>query len=387
MTRQSAPGADLRDVGDRAVAPELAQEGANLLAGPVPRANVARLEAYALADLSLPPGKRPVQLAQNESAFPPSPSTFAAVEGAQLYPDADWTDLRMAIATVHGVDPALILCGSGSMELIGALIRAYAGPGDEVLAPQHAYGFFRTATNIAGGVYVTAPEVDLNASVDALIAAVTDRTRVVCIANPANPTGTWLPADEIHRLRKELPSHIVLLVDEAYGEFAPGPALQDELVHHGNTVISRTFSKAYCLAGMRVGWAIMPLAIGLEVRKLLNPNNVSTAAQSAATAAMRDQTYMRDTVRRIAASRERFASRVDAMGLWTTASHANFVLIRFADADEAARADRALRTEGIIVRTQSGHGLPECLRVTIGTHAEMDLTAETLRDWIAGGRP
>ncbi len=387
MTRQSTPGVDPWTIGDHAATPKPAREGANLLTGPAPRPNVARLAAYALADLSLTPGKRPVQLAQNESAFPPSPSTFATVEGAQLYPDADWTNLRTAIAGVHGIDPALLLCGSGSMELIGALIRAYAGPGDEVLAPQHAYGFFRTATTIAGAAYVTAPEVDLNASVDALIAGVTDLTRVVCIANPANPTGTWLPADEIHRLRTELPCHIVLLLDEAYGEFAPGPALQDELVDHGNTVISRTFSKAYCLAGMRVGWAMMPPAIGLEVRKLLNPNNVSTAAQSAATAAIRDQTYMRDTVRRIAASRERFAARLDAMGLGTTTSHANFVLIRFADADEAARADRALRSEGIVVRTQSGHGLPECLRVTIGTDAEMDLTAETLRDWIEGGRP
>lgn len=358
---------------------------------PQPRPDVARLAAYALADLDLPEDLSPVQLAQNESPYPPSPEAGPAVLEAlakgHLYPDPDWTDLRAAIADVHGIDPDLALCGSGSMELIGGLIRAYAGPGDEVLAPQHAYGFFRTATAIAGAKFVTAPETALTLSVDALLAATTPRTKMVCVANPGNPTGTWVPFDEIRRLREHLPGHVLLLLDEAYGEFAPDARLPAGLVERGDTVITRTFSKAYGLAGMRVGWALMPGEAGREVRKLLNPNNVSIAAQAAAGAAMRDQRYMQETVAKIAAARDRFATRLQAIGLETAASHANFVLIRFANPDEANRAERALRANGVLTRPQAGHGLPDCLRITIGLGADMDLTADTLQAWTDGGRP
>ncbi|MEM0988801.1 MAG: histidinol-phosphate transaminase [Pseudomonadota bacterium] len=352
-----------------------------------PRPHVAEIAPYALADLSVPQGVRAIELAQNESPYPPSPRAIqaaaAAASGARLYPDPDWRDLRTAIAARHGLAPHAILCGAGSMELIGALIRSYAGPGDKVLAPQHAYAFFQTATRLAGAAYVTAPETNLTACPDALLAAVTPKTRIVCLANPANPTGTWLAPDRVRQLRRDLPGDVLLLLDEAYAEFAPQDGLFD-LIERGDTVITRTFSKAYGLAGMRVGWAAAPAAIADQLRKVLNPNNVNLPAQAAASAAIADHAQMTDTVARIAALRERFADQVRALGLTVPASHANFVLIRFQDAAQAADADRALRAQGIVLRAMGGHGLADCLRATIGTEDDMTAAATALTRWRQG---
>ncbi|MEM9735615.1 MAG: aminotransferase class I/II-fold pyridoxal phosphate-dependent enzyme, partial [Pseudomonadota bacterium] len=194
----------------------------------IPQPHIAELSAYALADMAVAPGKRLISLAQNESAAAPSPRALAAAREALgrsvLYPDPDWGELRAAIAETHGLDPAMILCGAGSMELIGALIRAYAGPGAEVLASSHTYAFFRTAAAQARAPYRWVEEADLTVSVDALLGAVGPETRVVAVANPGNPTGTWLPPAEIRRLRDGLPESVLLIVDEAYGEFAGSPA-------------------------------------------------------------------------------------------------------------------------------------------------------------------
>lgn len=353
-----------------------------------PNSHIAAMAPYALADMTAPAGKRLISLAQNESALPPSPRALAAgraaLSSARLYPDPDWTDLRAAITRVHGVAPERILCGAGSMDLIAGLLRCYAGPGSSVLSSQYGYAFFRTATLAAGARFVSAPEHDFTVSIDALLAAVDRTTRVVCLANPGNPTGTRISRSELARLRDHLSDDVLLLIDEAYGEFADAPGESTfDLVFRGDTVVLRSFSKAYGLAGLRVGWGVFPPAVAAEMRKLLNPNNVSAVTQAAAAAAMNDQDHMRAVCAETAERRDGFIERVRHLGLHVPQSHTNFALLRFAGAEAAARADRMLRAEGILMRGMAGFGLPDCLRATIGSEADMDFAARVLSEWRA----
>lgn len=346
---------------------------------------VSALAPYALADLGAPGA---VSLAQNESAFPPSPAVAealrSAASGAELYPDPDWSALRHALADVYGPDPEHLLCGAGSMELIAALVRAFAGPGDEVLAPRHGYLFAATATALVGARYVTAPERNFQADPEALLAAVTPRTRVVFLCNPGNPTSTVIANAEIVRLRDRLQDDVLLVIDQAYAEFDgqdAGPVFS--LPARGGTVVLRTLSKAYGLAGARIGWGLFPPAVGVEVRKILNPNNISSAGQRMAVAALGDQPYMRRVVTETATRRDRFATGLRTLGLPVPESRTNFVLIPFADAETAAAADGALRAAGLVMRGMAGYGLARCLRATIGPEPAMDralaVIAEVLR--------
>lgn len=352
-----------------------------------PLPHVAAMEPYPVADMVAPAAKRLILLAQNESAFPPSPRVFVAARNAlnalHLYPDPDWTDLRAAIAKVHDVDVDRIVCGAGSMELIGALIRCYAGVDDSVLSSQYAYAFFRTATLAAGAHYEAAPERDLTVSVDALLAGVHDKTKIVCVANPGNPTGTHISHGELVRLREGLRDDIVLVIDEAYGEFvdARGEATFD-LIPLGNTVVLRTLSKAYGLAGLRIGWGLFPMNLAGDVRKLLNPNNVTAVSQTAGVAAIGDQDYMRYVCRQTHTGRDRFAGQLKQIGLDVSPSYTNFALIKFRDEVSAVRADDALRAKRIIMRRVAGYGLANCLRATIGKIEDMDLAASVLSDWM-----
>ena len=347
--------------------------------------HIANMAPYALADLNVPAGTSLISLAQNESLRPPSPRAIAAaksaMEGTALYPDPDWTDLRNAISQEHGLTPDTVLCGAGSMELIGALMRAYAGPGDQILASEYSYAFFSTMAQLTCANYVTATETGFHVSVKALLGAVTERTKIVCIANPGNPTGTFISASETRKLRAELPMDVLLIIDEAYGEFAIASDPLFDLANVSNTVILRTFSKAYGLAGMRVGWGVFPHHIGCETRKLLNPNNVSAASQAAATAAMADAGYMRDTCTQTARLRDKFSTACQTLGLQVPQSHTNFVLIRFGTQTRANRADQALRSRGVLMRGMGGYGLADCLRATIGPAPDMDIAIETLTDW------
>lgn len=350
--------------------------------------HVAAMAAYAGASLS--PGA--VSLAQNESLRSPSPMAIAAAQdsmlSAQLYSDPDWSALRQGLARRHGIDPDGILCGGGSLDLIAALARAFAGPGRAVLVPEHAYPFFGSAARMAGARFDTAREEALTASVDALLASVQTDTALVFVANPGNPTGTRLPRAELVRLRHGLPDGVLLVVDEAYGEFADHldePVY--DMVEGGGTVVLRTFSKAYGLAGMRVGWGLFPPAIAVEMRKVLNPNNVTAAGQAAALAALEDHAYMHETCRLTADLRDGFIRDLRAAGFLVTDSSTNFALIRFADAGAARSADMALRTAGLVLRAQGGAGLPHALRATITGDGALDRVAATLSNWVSGDRP
>lgn len=352
---------------------------------PVP--HVAAMSPYALASLSPPMGKPLVSLSQNESLRPPSPRAIEAaakvLQMGHLYPDPDWSELRFALAKIHGISAQNILCGNGSMDLIVALTQTFANEHNAVLAPAHAYPFFKTAAQIARARFDTAPEDGGQVSVPALLAAIQPDTRIVFVANPGNPTGTRIPRADLVRLRDNLPGNVLLVIDEAYGEFADHldePVF--DLVKRGNTVILRTFSKAYGLAGMRVGWGLFPPEIAVQIRKVMNPNNISIAGQAAAAAALEDQAYMRETCELTADLRDRFRSRLQLAGFDVPESFTNFVLIRFADADAASGADRVLRDEGVFLRPQTGAGLANCLRATIGGQSDLNVAADILECWM-----
>ena len=354
-----------------------------------PAPHIAQMAKYALADMQAPPGKPLISLSQNESLRPPSPKAIAAAQeviaqGA-LYPDPDWGALRAQLGALHDVSPQAVLCGAGSLDLIGAIARVYAGPSRAVLVPAHAYPFFRSAAQMAGARVDLADEGQVTVSVEALLHAVQPDTGVVFVANPGNPTGTRISKTELLRLRAGLREDILLVVDEAYGEFADhlGEPCFD-MVSSGNTVVLRTFSKAYALAGFRVGWGAFPPEIAAEVRKVLNPNNISGAAQAAATAAAADQAYMRESCALTAAGRDWAVVALRAAGFKAFDSFTNFVLIDLGDPARAGAADAALKAEGVFLRPQAGAGLPQMLRMTVGTETDMQRALDVLTAWQKG---
>lgn len=354
-----------------------------------PAPHVARMSSYSLATLDVPDDKRLISLSQNESLRPPSRNAIVAaakaLEMGQLYPDPDWQDLRTGLAKLHRIPASGILCGNGSMELIAGLARAFADESRAVLAPQHAYPFFRTAAYLARARLDTAPEHDGVVSVDTLLEAVRPDTRLVFVANPGNPTGTRISRADLLRLRVGLPNDVLLVIDEAYGEFADHLSEpMFDLVERGDTVVLRTFSKAYGLAGMRIGWGLFPPTIAVEVRKLLIPNAVSVAGQASASAALADQSHMRETCRQTRTIRDAFITRLRDTGFLVLDSYTNFALVRFQTDCTAQQAYAALQSEGIIVRAQGGAGLPECLRLTVGSPEALDMAATILTRWAEG---
>jgi histidinol-phosphate aminotransferase len=268
------------------------------------------------------------------------------------------------------------------------LLRSYAGPGDEVLYSRHGFLMYSIGAQTVGATPVAAPERELTTDVDALLERVTERTRIVFIANPNNPTGTYLGAAEMARLHRGLRSSIVLAIDAAYAEFVnrndyePGAALVDRA---DNVVMLRTFSKIYALAGLRLGWAYCPPAIADALNRVRSPFNVSATAQAAGVAAVEDVAALE----RARAHNERwhawFSERLTALGITLTPSVANFVLARFPD-DPRRSADAVfafLQSRGILTRKMGGYGLPQYLRITIGTGEEMVRVAETLAEFMA----
>ncbi len=348
--------------------------------------HIAAMHPYALAEMEVQNGKSPISLSQNESLRPPSPKSLGAasnaIKNAALYPDPDWTQLRHALALQHGLDAKDILCGNGSLDLIGCIARAFSGQDRAVLAPRHAYPFFKTASLIANARYDTAPERNATVDVDALLNAVRADTGLVFIANPGNPTSTRIAKPELVRLRNEMREDILLVIDEAYGEFADHLDQNCfDMVRGGSTVALRTFSKAYGLAGLRVGWGLFPQDVAAEMRKVMNPSNVSAPAQAAALAAVSDQHYMRETCAMTATLRNSATVELRKLGFRVLPSFTNFILIDLDSAASAQSADAALRARGIFLRPQSGAGLPNALRMTIGPQDFVAQAISTLAAW------
>ncbi|WP_336487978.1 pyridoxal phosphate-dependent aminotransferase [Methylobacterium nigriterrae] len=362
---------------------------------PVPRPGVLAIEAY-VPGKSGASGTHPVyKLSSNETPLGPSPAAVAALHGTAgglaLYPDGNSTLLREAIATKYGLDPARIVCGAGSDELLSLLAYAYVGPGDEGIYAEHGFLVYRIAILAAGGTPVVAPERDLTADVDAILAAVTPRTRIVFIANPNNPTGTYLPFAEVQRLHAGLPGNVILVLDGAYAEYVRRndySAGLDLVLNADNVVMTRTFSKIYGLAALRIGWMVGPAAVVDALNRIRGPFNLSSAGIAAGAAAIDDEAHVAAAAAHNAAWLPRLTDAVTALGLAVTPSVGNFILVHFPDAPgrTAAAADAFLTGRGVITRRVASYGLPNALRVTVGSDAANEAFLAALADFIGSAR-
>ena len=358
---------------------------------PVPQPGVLEIEAYVPGESSLSGALKPIKLSSNETPLGPSAQAIAAYKAAAdtlaLYPDGSAADLRRAIAGHYGLDPERIVCGSGSDELINLIAHAYIGPGDEAIYSEHGFLMYKIATLSSGGKPISVPEKNYRADVDALLAAVTPKTRVVFLANPNNPTGTYLPHDEVRRLHRGLPTHVLLLLDAAYSEYVRRNDYEAglELVATtGNTVMTRTFSKIYGLAALRLGWAYCPAAVADVLNRVRGPFNVTAPALAAGKAAILDRAHLESAV----AHNEKWlpwvAGELAKLGLEVTPSVGNFLLIHFpADPARSARAaDEFLKARGIILRRVAAYGLPGALRMTIGTEDDNRRVVASLKEFL-----
>lgn len=358
------------------------------IARPQPKPWIVQIHAYVPGKSHSASGKPLVKLSANENPLGSSPAALAALATAHIagdYPDPDARALREKIAAVHGIDPERIVCGTGSGELLHCAVQALAGPEDEVLCSRYSFSLYPLLAHKVGATAVFAEDDGYAASVDNLIAAVTEHTKVVLLDNPNNPVGSFLPPSEVARLHAALPPHVLLVVDEAYGEYVD-PTLQraafDLAGRHENVLVSRTFSKAYGLASERVGWVTgAPHLIDL-VNRLRGAFNVSVSGQKAALAALGDQDFVAATRAHNAAERARLAAAIAALGnhgLSASASEANFLLVHFDGEISAASALEALSVAGYAVRHLPGQGLPNALRITIGRSDDMTCVIAALR--------
>ncbi|WP_300513561.1 histidinol-phosphate transaminase [Aliiroseovarius sp.] len=312
-----------------------------------------------------------VKLSSNENPFGPSDKAMDAFRRAShdlhRYPNTHHTSLRTAIADQHGLDVDRIICGVGSDEIIAFLCQAYAGVGDEVIYTEHGFSMYRISALAAGATPVMVGETDRVVDVDKILAGCTRRTRLVFIANPGNPTGTMVNASELKRLADSLPGKVLLVLDGAYAEFEDGYDGGASLVDsHDNVVMTRTFSKAYGLGGLRVGWGYGPAKVIDVLNRIRGPFNLSEPQLATAEAALRDRDHVERCIRENDRLRVWLRESLTGHGLDVDESHANFLLVRFADETEAVACDEALKAEGLIVRRVGGYGFPEALRITVG---------------------
>lgn len=337
---------------------------------PKPRAGVLEIAAYQGGASKIAGHAAPLKLSSNENPRGPAPSAVAALKataaGLHRYPESDHAGLRTALARLYGLDADRIVCGVGSDELIALLCAAYAGAGDEIIHTEHGFLMHRISALAAGATPVAAPEAGRTVSVDGILGAITPRTRAIFVANPANPTGTLLPMEEITRLAEAVPADVLLVLDGAYVEYVPGYDGGAALVEaRSNVVMTRTFSKLYGLGGLRVGWAYAPAAVVDVLNRVRGPFNLSTPALAAAEAALSDQDWVAECLAENARVGRALTDALRGLGLGVDESHANFLLVRFASAEDAAAADEHLQAAGIIARRVAGYGLPDALRLTI----------------------
>ena len=352
------------------------------MSGPSPRPGILTIEPYVGGEGDGPVNPalgHPIRLASNEGAMGVSPqaaAAYQALSGAlHRYPDGACAGLRHAIAERYGFDPERIVCGAGSDELIALLARSYAGPGDEVLYSAHGFLMYALSAQAVGATPVAAPETGLKTDVDALLARVSDRTRLVFIANPNNPTGSFLTRDEMQHLHAGLPDDVLLVVDAAYAEYIdqadyePGA---DLVGRAGNVAMLRTFSKIYGLSALRLGWGCFPPAVADILNRVRGPFNVGAPAQAAGIAAIADAAFVEANRRHNETWRAWTVAQLQALNLTVHPSIANFLLVDFAAVPGGAGGVCThLRSQGILVRRVGAYGLPDCLRVGIGTEPEM----------------
>ncbi|KQY12245.1 histidinol-phosphate transaminase [Rhizobium sp. Root482] len=346
------------------------------LQSPSPRPGILDIAAYVPGKEHAPGVAKVYKLSSNETPMGASPKAIEAFRKAagnlERYPDGQAIELREAIASVHGLNIANLICGNGSDELLGLLCHVYLAPGDEAIITEHGFLVYKIQIMGAGATPVTVREEDCRVTVDAILAAVTDKTKMVFLANPGNPTGTYVPVEEVRRLQAGLPKNVILVLDAAYAEYVRRNDYEAglELVSsNSNVVMTRTFSKIYGLAALRVGWMYAPVAIIDALNRVRGPFNMNAPAIAAGAAAVRDQAFAAAAVDFNLEWLGRVTGALSSLGLKVTPSVANFVLIHFPDTDgkRATDADDFLTSRGFILRAVRGYGFPNALRMTIGS--------------------
>jgi histidinol-phosphate aminotransferase len=360
---------------------------------PIPRAGVLAIAPYVPGKSSAPGVARIHKLSSNETPLGPSPKAIAAYKRVathlQDYPDGAATALREAIGRAFGLDPARIVCGAGSDDLLNLLARAYLADRDEAIHTTHGFLVYPIATLGAGAKSVVAPEKNHTADVDAILGAVTERTKIVFLANPNNPTGTYVPFDEVKRLHRGLAPHTLLVLDAAYAEYVRRNDYEAgiELVATSeNVVMCRTFSKVHGLAALRLGWMYGPAHVVDAINRIRGPFNVNSAAIAAGIAAIEDIAHVERSVTHNEVWREWLTEEIGKLGLEVTPSAANFVLIHFPHTGRtAAEADKFLTARGLILRQVGAYGLPHALRMSVGTEEANRLVVAALAAFL--GKP
>ncbi|MGR3570351.1 histidinol-phosphate transaminase [Brevirhabdus sp.] len=348
-----------------------------------PQPGILDIELYEAGQATLPGRHDVVKLSSNENPFGPSDAAIEAFRRTahQLhrYPRTDHAALRHAIGEVHGLDADRIICGVGSDEIIAFLCQAYAGPGQEVIHTEHGFGMYRISTLAVGATPVEVRESERVTDVDAILAACNDRTRLIFIANPNNPTGTMIGGNEIARLADGIPPQALLVLDGAYAEYVEdfdgGAGLVDS---RRNVVMTRTFSKLYGLGGLRIGWGYGPRHVIDVLNRIRGPFNLSEPQLATAEAAVRDVGHAQKCRAENTRMRTWLGKALAELGVPSDTSCTNFILARFADAEEADACDAHLKSEGILVRRVAGYKLPQCLRITIGDEASCRRVAHAI---------
>ena len=359
---------------------------------PTPKPWISAIHAYVPGKSAGADGRPLIKLSANENPLGTSPAALAARAHAAapaLYPDPDSRALREGLAGLHGLDAARIVMGTGSDEILHIIAQAYAGPGDEIIYVRYGFAVYDIAARRCGATPIVAPDADYGTDVDGLLGLVNDHTRVVFIANPNNPTGSYLAQGEIARLHAALPSDVLLVIDQAYGEYV-SPEDEDGALalaqSAGNVLVTRTFSKIYGLAGERLGWGTGAGPIIDALNRIRGPFNLSNTAQSMGLAALGDQAFVVASRTHNAKIRANFVAKLAALAnhaIRPLPSQANFVLILFEGALAAETVYNGLMARGYITRWLPNQGLPHGLRITIGTAEQMDEIAGAIQDMCA----
>ncbi len=357
---------------------------------PIPKASILDITPYVGGKSKAADGVRVVKLSSNETPLGPSPKAKAAyisaAESLHRYPDGNATALRQAIAHRYDLPIDNLICGAGSDELIGLLVHAYAGAGDEIVISEHGFLMYKIYAQSFGASVAVAKETSLRSDVDALLAAVTEKTKIVFIANPNNPTGSYISEEEMNRLHAGLPAHVILAIDGAYAEYPDVSNYSDgsELVAvHDNVVMLRTFSKIYGLAALRIGWCYAPLHIVDILSRIRGPFNLSTPSIAAGIAAIEDISFTAATRAYNNRELKNLEIALRKLGLTVHPSIANFILVEFSEgAHNASAANEWLMKRGLIVREVKNYGLPKCLRISVGETEDNKAVVSALSEFL-----
>jgi len=363
---------------------------------PTPRPGVLGIAPYVPGKSKATGGARLHKLSSNETPLGPSPAALeayrAAAESLDRYPDGSATALRNAIGAAYGLNPERIVCGAGSDEVLNLIAHAYIGPGDEAIHTKHGFLVYPIAIRAAGGTPIVAAETDLTADVDTILAKVSDKTRAIFLANPNNPTGTYVPFKDVRRLHAALPAHVLLVLDAAYAEYVRRNDYESGIELAGtadNVVMTRTFSKIYGLAGLRIGWCYGPAHVVDALNRIRGPFNVSAPAIAAGVAALGDRAHLERAFAHNEEWLPRVTAAVEKLGLKVTPSVGNFLLIHFPDAagKRAADADAFLLKRGVVLRRMEAYSLPNALRMTVGSAESNEATIAALAEFIGRAKP